>query len=505
MSSDEREIQDDAIETAPAIERLRAVVPGGWRGVPRPVRRALERDDWTRALHEGNQAYSAAPQDLVPALTYAALLSARGLIEEAQGIVRKIALAHEGDMGVTLIQADILIQEGRADTAAELMSGLLAMQGQHHQRWVLLGDLFLGIDHPEDAIACFARALEAGCEDSEVAYGLSRLRLERGDLFDGAAAMEQAARLAVKEPGLWALAGQAWADVEEWGRVEAALARAIKLGEDGVELLGLRAAALTALGRGREAVKQLEGALRQHPRDPALYVLLGHAQLELALPDEAGQSYRKAAALAPDDPEPLHGEARAAFELGDLAGALALARRAVALSPELAEGHHNLGLIYSALSELDHAEAALRQAVALVPGEPRFVLALAGVLIRQGLIDEGVALVDGAEDASAEELLEVAEALVVRGAADAARAVLSRQVSDDPALWALVGAALRLVLAAIAGAGVDEAHAALTAAREAHPDSLPVIWDFEPLERVTARLDRATRSAVEDALELLVG
>jgi hypothetical protein len=61
MSSEEREILDQVIETGPAIERLRAIVPGGWRAVPRPVRRALERDDWTRALQEANAAYAAAP------------------------------------------------------------------------------------------------------------------------------------------------------------------------------------------------------------------------------------------------------------------------------------------------------------------------------------------------------------------------------------------------------------------------------------------------------------
>jgi tetratricopeptide (TPR) repeat protein len=505
MSSEEREILDQVIETGPAIERLRAIVPGGWRAVPRPVRRALERDDWTRALQEANAAYAAAPGELVTSLTYAGLLAGRGLLEEAQGIIRKAAAAHEGDMGVSLIQVDVLIQEGRAEVAAEIMDGLLALQSQHHQRWVLLGDMCLTIDHVDDAIRCFARALEGGCHDSEVAYGLSRLYLERGDLFDGAAAMDRAAQLAQKEPGLWMLSGQAWADVEQWDRVEEALARAAKLGDEGLEMVALRAQALTELGRGREAIKLLEGVIRRYPREAGLLALLGHAELEMGLPESAAQHYRRAAQLAPDDPEPLHGEARAVFELGDLEGALACAKRAVALAPELAEGHHNLGLIYAALSELDHAESALRDALRLVPGDPRYTVALAGVLIRQGLIEPGFALVEHAEEASAEALLEVAEALVVRGAYDRAAQLLTREVGDDAALWALVGAALRLVVAAASAGDVEAATAALDAARAKHADALPLVWDFEPLERVTLRLERGLKGRVEAALEALVG
>jgi tetratricopeptide (TPR) repeat protein len=497
---------EQVIETEPAIERLRAVIPGGWRAVPRPVRRALERDDWARALQEANAAYSAAPNELIASLTYAALLSARGLLDEAQGILRKISAAHEGDMGVALVQVDVLIQKGRVEEAVAMMDGLYAVQGQHHQRWVLLGDLYLAIDHPEEAIRCFGRALEGGSDDPEVAYGLARLRLERGELFDGAAAMEQAARLAVKEPGLWVLAGQAWADVEEWERVEAALGRAVKLGEQGLEVLALRASALTALGRAREAIKQLEGALRRHPKEGGLLVLLGHAELELGRPEEAAQRYRRAAQLLPDDPEPLHGEARAAFELGDLAGALALAKRAVQLAPELAEGHYNLGMIYAALSELDHAEAALRQAIALVPGEPRYAQALAVTLIRQGLIAPGLALIEALEEPDAEGLLEVAEALIVRGAREQALALLAREVAEaDAALWALIGGALRLVVAALDDPRAAEAALqALDAAKEAHAEALPLVWDFEPLERTLLMLDRKVRGRVEQALESLV-
>ena len=58
---------------------------------------------------------------------------------------------------------------------------------------------------------------------------------------------------------------------------------------------------------------------------------------------------------------------------------------------------------------------------------------------------------------------------------------------------------------AVSVGDVEGALAALNAARAAHADALPLVWDFEPLERVTLRLERGLKGRVEAALEALVG
>src|SRR5690554_3563852 len=101
------DIDEDDGHAMPVIMTLSALLPGGLKDLSVALRQALERDDYSAALALANKAYAAkGPEDAVAPLTYIVLLVGRGLVSEANGILRR-ALSFRGqDISLQLAQIE---------------------------------------------------------------------------------------------------------------------------------------------------------------------------------------------------------------------------------------------------------------------------------------------------------------------------------------------------------------------------------------------------------------
>jgi tetratricopeptide (TPR) repeat protein len=496
---------EQMIYCLPAFERLRAIVPGGFNAVSPAIRRALLNDDLSGALKLANVAYAKdGPSHQIASFTYLCLLCARGLIDEASGVLRKLSAHHEGNPALALLQVDLLIQQERHDDAASLMEGLGALTAQPHERWELLADLYLKLDLVEQAAASLARALDAGCQDADIAYSLARLHMELDAPFDAASAMEHAARLATDDPRLWSLAGIFWGGVHEWERSEAALARAMKLGSNDHEVVAARIDALTMLERPpQESIKLLEQAIKREPDEPLLWQLKAETYLRLEQPEEALSGFRRAEKLGLEPGPSLFGQAQAFEQLGDFINAHDAASRASDLLPEQPEVYFLLGAICVHLARLDEAERAVSRAVELNPDEPTYRAALATVWVRQGLIERALKLVDGLPVNDPVTHLALIESLMLREQWQHAHTFLAITPKPSEPLWFLVSAAFSLITTAAQHLPLDAPLSHLAKTRDRYAAALPVSWDFEPVERILLSLDDPTRTLITQAIETI--
>ncbi len=501
---------EDVIELRQAVDALRALSPGGLKGLPSELAAPLSRDDYARALAVANAAWGkGGPQDRAAALRYALLLQGRELLDEATNVIRKALAYHQQDVPLQLAQVQGLMLAEQDEAALGLLDGLRQVNPTDPRYWGFMGDLYLDVDYLDDAIACYQRALERGTKDADLAWRLGRILIDEGRIFDAAGAFERAARLELTEPALWMQAGDAWMEAEAYDRASECFGRVTRLEpEEEVGWLSW-GAALHADGQLQAARKALERATKLDPMELNAWLLLGHVVREMGFAEEASHHFQRVLQVRPEDLEATLGLADTAIDLGDLTQALEHARRAVQIDPELADAHFLVGVVQRELHRLDEAEAAFSRAVALAEGEdPDMVVALATVRLLRG---EALSEVEAMLDAQAEgwrevpaRALEIGQALVRRQDPQAL-AWIDALTSQTPSPWwdALI-ALLAFVASAQQGADLVPVRARFDAAM-ARVSASDMPWRFDALEGPLRRLEREPRRQAEQMIRALEG
>lgn len=505
---------EEPLEVRVALETLRALYPGGLDDLPRHLARALERDDYSEALAEANAAYSkAGPRELAPVLAYVALLNGRGLAQEAKGILRKAQAFYERDVALQLLQLQTMVlDEDQHDAALAMLEGLGHVPIQDPRYLGFMGELYLELEAPDEAMRCFELAVERGCQDVEIPYQLAMMRQDQEQWFDAAHAFELAARLQISEPSLWQDAANAWTQAEEYGKAAECMRRVVKLNGDDEYAWLYYGVALCEDGQLDRARGALERATKLDPFLMDAWVQLAHVERELGFVEEAMQHYRQALTLRKDNLEAMHGLIAAAFESGDLIMAEKMAREALVLAPQDADGHYNLGTVLHELNRNAEASESFERAVALDGSVATFAFALAVSMASQDKIEEAITQVKNALKthpwAPEELLLEFVEVLLRKKHAARALTMLD-EVSIEGPLWTTLAAMLRFIAAALdhqrerldaLALAFDEA---LRAFGQEYPEGADLHWDFDELERLIARLDHETRRRAEDMIQSL--
>ncbi len=169
-------------------------------------------------------------------------------------------------------------------------------------------------------------------------------------------AFEQAVRYSPDAAGFWHGLGRARLETADpQGGLEAAR-RAVELAPDRPEARLLLARALGRLHVTRQAVLQLEEALRLDPRWVAPLADLGWARQALGDFAAAGEAFEAALHLDPDQPALWSPLGRCLLERGSPANAVHVLETAVFLRPEDGVAWARLGCAYFETGR--HAEAA---------------------------------------------------------------------------------------------------------------------------------------------------
>jgi arylsulfatase A-like enzyme/Flp pilus assembly protein TadD len=155
---------------------------------------------------------------------------------------------------------------------------------------------------------------------------------------------------------------------------------------------------LTAQGRPEDAVRALDGGVRENPRNYALLSVLGSLLAERQQDDRAAEILTRAIAIIDFDPDAWNNLGGIRMRQGDLDKALACFERAAALDAGFAPAQLNIGSARMALyvgrgrnpADLAQALDHFRRAVELDPASNPALRGLASALTSAGRVDEAL-------------------------------------------------------------------------------------------------------------------
>jgi tetratricopeptide (TPR) repeat protein len=489
---------DENLSLTPVVLSLRALLPGGLDALPANVRRPLDRDDYPTALKAANALYAEkGAEDLVAALAYAVLLVGRSLVDEARGVLRKATTFHAQNVSLQLAQVESLVVAGEFESADALLEALSSVSTIEARQWRFMGDMYLDMGDDDRAIDCYEYALEQGLSDADVSYHVGQLYLEREDLEAAAHHLHQAARLAPQSMRLWEAAADASFSLGDFEEAAYAYKRLLQADPYNTRLWLYLGMAYGEIGDLDRAIDALEEVVGLDPHQGFAWLQLGHMLMAVGHPAQALDHYRKALQIEPEDLEALGGAAGAAFELGDVQEAEVLARKAVALDAEHLESQYNLGVILLTLRRAKEAMSHLSLAAEGFPDDARFLASLALCEIMLDSRDEAMTHIRAAVELGAptDLVATFVEELLKRRELDAALDFLKEGSLDDPT-WQAVSPMLGFIGHGLKGE-TAQALALMQGFKEVlerEPQVVPLMWDFDELERLSLALNEELRN-----------
>jgi Flp pilus assembly protein TadD len=213
--------------------------------------------------------------------------------------------------------------------------------------------------------------------------------------------------------------------------------------------LDLRLADATlSAGAANTALHVADGILRRNPDDVPALLRRGRALMMLDRPEDAAQSFARAAALQPRSLEALAGLARARDAAGDSKDAEQAWRRALALAPRDVRVRTGLAISLDLQERHADAQALYRSVLAQNPDDAAVRSDLGLSLTLSGHVAEGLPMLRQAAQggfdgetagAGARARHNLAVGLALAGDQAGARAVLSRDLPPDEIEAALAG------------------------------------------------------------------
>lgn len=311
-------------------------------------------------------------------------------------------------------------QAGRLSEAEDVYNRILAAQPRQPDALHRLGVVHYACQRPADGVRCIAQAVAAqpGQAEFHEHLGVGLRRLGHDDR--AAAAYRRALALNPSQVGAWfnhanLLSGPAAVPLliravtadpafhQGWEALVAALT-ALGRGDEAVERCRAAAAAapwrrehavclatlLLRLGRHEAAAAEASSALARWPDAWELAATAGLALYYLGRLERAATAWRRVVALRPDLSDGygnlgtvLHGRLHP--------DAAVVERRCIRLSPAVASAHANLGVMLQAGGRAGEALACQRRALALQPGDPGGWSNAGAALAALGRFEEAIA------------------------------------------------------------------------------------------------------------------
>ncbi len=507
------DIDDEEGHAMPVIMTLSALLPGGLKDIPVALRQALERDDYSTALSLANKAYAAkGPEDPVAPLTYIVLLVGRGLVTEANGILRRALSFRAQDISLQLAQIEALMVDGNFEAALALMEGMRSVNVAEPRHWGFLGDMYLDLGREDDAVDCYEHAVDMGTLSLDLVFRLGQILLERGDSVRAARHFEHAARLVPDNLYVWETTADLLFEIGEYEKAIYAFTRVLKLDSRNIhawENIGMLYQEMEEFGKAQEAFERI---VALSPGDTYALLQLGHGHMALGYPEEALQTYRKVLREDASNTEALRGAVAAAFEIGDMIEAEELAREALARHSEDPEGLYSLGIVMLALRRPQEAFNSLTLAVKASENDNAdYFAALSFSEVMLGQLESSQlniykAVEEGVDSSS---LLVFVEELIkgghIKQTIDFARKPDLRAYDGT---WAVVSPIISYLANALAGGLEEECQRYLEMfpiLLSQHPETVPVMWDFEEIDRIAMRLPVEQKKAILMMIGVLEG
>ena len=265
-----------------------------------------------------------------------------------------------------LQQAIDLYRTGDYAAAERLCRKLIKQEGRDGHAWHLLGAVLRDAKRPEEAEACFHKALESDPANADAYANLGLCCADQGRLDQCIEWQRQALAIMPHHNAALLNLGTFLFQANRFAEARQAFERAEKNGRSGAVVRGL-AACSKKLGQSMEAVGMYRHWLAEHPGDIDIITELGLTLLELYRWNEAKEALELGRALAPASVPILANLGTVYRTMFKYAAALEVWEAARALEPDKPEVLVNLGSLYRDLGRTREAEDTLRRAIELRP------------------------------------------------------------------------------------------------------------------------------------------
>lgn len=409
------------------------------------------------------------PYRLVDRLNLVTVRIEQGKTEEAETILQRLLSSNPDHPGVNFLEGRMLLEsgdnagalaafrnvfsvspdhpgslylaalanigEGNLATAQSRLESLLAEQPDNRRGRLLLSNLNLLMDDPEAAEEV-ARGILQEDEMDYSAMGLLAAALnaqgqqgsENTELYQRMAT----ARPDAAEPRL--AMGAALLQNNDIAGARTHFERALELDPDNRTGLFSLARLMLQEGRGAEAVQLLEDARDDHPREPALWLLLAEARLRVGDVPAAAEAGEQLVELLPDDPTAQSAMAQIELRRGQFGEAEEHLRQSLSAQPENADLQKLLVNALVGQGKLEDAGTMLEGMPEDVANEPAVLVARGRIALARNEPGEAESHLRSAmdEDPASMTLLWLSGAIQSQGRDDEAVELLDDWLADHP-------------------------------------------------------------------------
>ena len=362
--------------------------------------------DRARAENEWREALRVRPDMLEADTALAGAALQKGDWSGLDRLASTIIQAQPNSPDGYTLQAVAAINLKQRDKADASIQKAIEVAPRNPVGYIQLGTLRSLENRYADAEKAYLTVLELDPSSSEGLSGLMRVYLAQKDADKAIAAANTQIAKSPNNSGFYDLLGTALFDnKKDYRGAEAALRKATDLDKNNTDAILKLGQVLNAEGSGDQALALFQQAVKDHPRDVPLYLLLGemleakhdwsgakvaYQQLLEVQPEnpiasnnlayvmlQEGGNVDVALAMAqtarrgmPDSPNAADTLGWAYYKKGAYASAIGLLQEAVKGRPDDASFHYHLGLAYQQAGKIPSAKEQLQKVLKIDPNFP---------------------------------------------------------------------------------------------------------------------------------------
>lgn len=278
-------------------------------------------------------------------------------------------------IGVRLSMA--LLNQKKAQEAADIARSLLAWRQEDARVWVALGLAELGLDHSEQAKKAFERALQVDSWNYDAYQGLAHIARTNRDWRAVAAAHRAMTRIAPNDVSTWIQLVEAYLLDQRPQRALASAEQALALAPESSDAKLYKGAALLMARRQHEGIAILKQATEGQTQRPGwAWEYLGNAYYELKMYPEAIDAYTQALKLQPASVSVKKSLGLALKDGLRFSEALAIFEEIKTVHPDDPFPWRQIGYVYGYKTDSEKAIPALKQSLQLDSKQPKVWQAL---------------------------------------------------------------------------------------------------------------------------------
>jgi tetratricopeptide (TPR) repeat protein len=262
-------------------------------------------------------------------------------------------------------------QDGRVDEAIRRYRIAALLRPEYVAVPVNLGNIYLELNHLEDAQTSFVTALKIEKNNPAAYYGLGQVALSRRSYAEAIDYLEKALTQAPEANRIHYSLAMAYRGVSDAEKAKAHLAQQ--------GLVGVR------------AKDPLVDSLQDLIHGERVHLIRGRQALEAKRYGEAAGEFRKAIAAKPDSITAHVNLGAALTQTGDLKGAAEQFEKALRIDPENTNAHYNLAVLLANENKHEEAIAHLQSVSSISPNDLSARFLLAQQLLKSKRLEEALA------------------------------------------------------------------------------------------------------------------